>query len=479
MKRASGVLCHISSLCGDYSIGDFGNEARRFVDFLADCGFSYWQVLPFCMADDCNSPYKSYSAFSGNPYFISLSALHAEGLLTDAELASAKQHTPYACEFSRLAKERVPLLARAAARFTDWDSVDAFFADHPHIADFCRFMALRKANSDTPFRTWTITEPSAEDLRLWRFIEYQFFIQWEALHRYAAARGISIIGDLPIYVADESSDVWAEPTQFQLDGDGSPAWVAGVPPDYFSADGQLWGNPLYRWDTMQQDGFRWWRDRLRETFSLFDGVRIDHFRGFESYYAIPATATTAKEGTWVKGPGMEFVRAIKECANGKTVIAEDLGDITPEVAALVQESGFPGMRVFQFAFLGDPDTVHLPHNYPANTVAYTGTHDNNTLLGYLWELDADTRRHMLSYCGFEEAEWNTPRSLDLMIRTMFRSHADLCILPIQDVLGYGADTRMNTPGRADGNWSYRITREQLSAIDRQAWLARNKLYSRA
>lgn len=261
---------------------------------------------------------------------------------------------------------------------------------------------------------------------------------------------------------------------FLLDEDGNPTDVAGVPPDYFSADGQLWGNPLYDWKTMEKDGYKWWCDRISHMAKMFDAVRIDHFRGIESFWAVPATAKTAKEGKWVKGPGMKLINAIKKAAGDTQIIAEDLGDITPEVYQLVKDSGFPGMKVFQFAFLAD-NSPHQPHNYEENCVAYTGTHDNNTILGYLWELDDGTRQRMLKYCG-HSGDWQS--GCASIIRTMLASHAGLVIMPIQDLLGYGCDTRLNTPGKAEGNWMYRITREQLDGIDRQYYKELNQLYCR-
>ncbi|MBR2460578.1 MAG: 4-alpha-glucanotransferase [Clostridia bacterium] len=476
MKRSSGVLMHVSSLWGDYSEGSFGSEALEWIDFLCDCGFSVWQTLPFCLPDEYNSPYKSFSAFSVNPYFIDLPTLRRRGLITDAELEAARQETPYSCEFDRLNGERMKLLSKAAKRFGASKRIDEFMAEHPHVESFCRFMALRKANGDAPWQEWSIDIPDSDELCTWRFTQYTFFEQWEEIKAYANRRGISIIGDIPIYVALDSSDVWSDPSQFQLDRNNMPVSVAGVPPDYFCEDGQLWGNPLYDWDKMSGDGFRWWRERMRFMTELFDGVRIDHFRGLESYFTIPATEKTARNGKWVKGPGMKLIKALREECGDKLLIAEDLGDITPEVHELVRESGFPGMRVLQFAFMGDKSSPHLPHNYPQNCIAYTGTHDNNTLLGYVWEIDEATRRTLFAYCGYAGGDWD--HAYDSLLRTMFASHAGLLILPVQDLLFYGSDTRFNTPGKSDGNWSYRLTREQLKNIDRAKLREWNRLYGR-
>ncbi len=467
---------HISSLWGEYSEGSLGKAAKEWIDFISDCGFGVWQVLPFCLPDDFSSPYKSYSAFSLNPYFIDLDRLHEMGLLTSAELEGARQCTPYSCEFERLFAERMPLLARAAERFSDSGKIRGFLDGHKQTENFCRFMALRKANGELTWNEWTVGEPDESEQRLWEFTQYIFFEQWKEIREYAHERGVKIIGDIPIYVSWDSADVWSNPTQFLLDARSLPTAVAGVPPDYFAKDGQLWGNPLYDWEAMQSDGFSWWKERISFMTELFDGVRIDHFRGIESYYSIPADAKTAKDGVWCKGPGLALIDAIKSVSGDRLLIAEDLGDITDAVHELVEKSGFPGMRVLQFGFQGDSDSPHLPHNYKNNCIAYTGTHDNNTLLGYVWELDADTRKRLLSYCGFEGDDWNS--CYDSILRTMFASHAGLLILPVQDLLLYGSDTRLNVPGRSGGNWSYRITRGQLDGINRDKFRKWNSEYGR-
>ncbi len=475
MQRKSGVLMHVSSLPGEYSTGSFGKEAKNFIDFLSDCGFGYWQVLPFCMVDEYNSPYKSYSTFAGNPFFVDLEILCDKGLLTNTELEENKQHTPYLCEFDRLQNERFELLKKASSRVTDRKEIKKYIEKSSYLAEFCRFMALKASNGDLPWYEWTSKDIDEDILFAWQFIQYEFFTQWAEIREYASQKDIKLIGDIPIYVSLDSSDVWSSQKLFKLGKDGKPTLVAGVPPDYFSEDGQLWGNPLYDWAEMKKDGYKWWCDRIAHMASMFDAVRIDHFRGIESYWAIPAKAKTAKEGKWMKGPGMALIKAIKAAAGSTEIIAEDLGDITPAVAKLVRDSGFPGMRVFQFGFLSGDDSTHLPHNYPENCVAYTGTHDNNTLLGYLWELDDGTRQHMLDYCGHQK-EWQS--GCNSIIRTMFASHASLVMMPVQDLLGYGADTRLNTPGRADGNWAYRVTKEQLESIDKSYFKQLNRLYFR-
>ena len=477
MSRGSGVLMHISSLWGEYSIGSFGKEAFEFVDFLSECGFSYWQVLPFCMVDECNSPYKSYSAFGGNPYFVDLDTLFEKGLLTGDDLQSARQQTPYSAEYVRLYHTRFNLLKKASEKTDDEyrKKIEEFTENNFYLKQFCEFMALKYANEEKCWTEWTVDVTDPQILFAWKFIQYEFFTQWAKIKEYANAKGIKIIGDIPIYVAHDSADVWGNKKYFELTEDGQPKLVAGVPPDYFCPDGQLWGNPLYKWDEMKKDGFSWWKARIENMFTLFDGVRIDHFRALESYWAVDAKETTAREGKWVKGPGKEFIDVINSIKGDKFIIAEDLGLITKAVEELVEYSGYPGMRVLQFGFIESGDNPHKPHNYPQNCVAYTGTHDNNTLLGYVWELGDHLRGELMEYAG-HTGDWNN--GYDSIIRMIFMSNADTVILPIQDLLGYGSDTRLNIPGKADGNWQFRITRHQLGEINREKYKRLNFLYKR-
>lgn len=470
---------HISSLPGRFGCGAFGQEAYRFADLLAESGFSCWQTLPFGWPDEHGSPYKSISAFAGNPYFIDLVTLMKDGLLTEEELQHAEQKSPWLCEFERLSQERIPLLARAASRVCPElrKTIEQFAQEHLHIDHFCRFMAAKKANQG---RKWQEFDPAVqadpEDLFLHRFIQYEFLTQWLKLKQYANEKGIEIIGDIPIYLDIDSSDVWMNPENFQLDEQGSPKAVAGVPPDYFAADGQLWGNPLYDWDAMKKEGYTWWMDRIRWQLTLFDGIRIDHFRALSAYWSVPAGAKTAKEGKWIKGPGIQFVRMLKKIADGKLIIAEDLGDIDDGVRKLLNMSGLPGMRVFQFAFLAE-DTPHKPHNYPENCVAYSGTHDNNTLLGFVWEMTQQERAVMMDYIGWPLDFWKD--SCPIILKMLLRTPAERVIFPIQDILGYGADTRMNIPGVPENNWAFRLKQEQLDSIDRVYFLRQNRQYGRA
>ena len=477
MSRSSGVLMHVSTLPGGYSCGALGSQAKQWIDTIKAAGFTYWQVLPFCLPDEVNSPYKSYSAFSLNPLFIDLDTLFEAGLLTEEELAAAKQENCYVCEFERLGRERMALLAKAASRFNEPEKIEGFLNKHPHTEGFCRFMALKKANGGLEWQQWTTDEADEEEYRTWAFTQYEFYREWKEIKAYANENGVKIIGDMPIYVSADSADVWADKDLFQLEDTGYPAKVAGVPPDYFAEDGQLWGNPLYNWAAMKRTRYKWWKERVKFTAELFDGVRIDHFRAVESYYAIPATETTAKHGEWLKGPGMGLVNAIRQAAKNLLVIAEDLGDITDEVRALVKESGFPGMRVLQFGFLSDASNPHLPHNYIENCVAYTGTHDNNTLLGFVWEQDGGHKQWIADYFGHPDVS-RMEGCFDTVERTMLMSRADLVILPVQDLLRYGADTRMNKPGEPEGNWAVRFTEEQLNGIDTEKFRKWNAIYGR-
>ena len=476
MQRKSGVLMHVSSLNGDYSVGSLGREAFEFIDFLAEGGFSYWQILPLCMTDECNSPYKSLSSFAGNPMLIDLPTLALKGLLTSKELEGARQTTPYYCEYDRLSAERLDMLRIAASRVADKKPIIDFIDTDRELSAACEFMALREANGGRPWYEWTSDSVDESELFFWKFAQYEFFSQWGEVKKYANSKGIEIIGDLPIYVALDSCDVWANKQLFLIDKDNAPTCVAGVPPDYFSSEGQLWGNPLYDWSAMARDGYAWWGRRISAMLSMLDGIRIDHFRALEAYWSIPAGAKSAKEGHWEKGPGKSFIDRIKEIAGEKLIIAEDLGDITDGVRELLEYSGFPGMRVLQFGFLGEENSIHMPHNYPKNCIAYTGTHDNNTLLGFIWESNDTDRKRLFDYCNAELDNWEA--SYEKVIKTVLASAADTVIVPIQDLLRFGSDTRMNIPGKPAGNWQYRITRENLESIDIGRYAYLNKLYGR-
>lgn len=476
MKRASGVLLPLFSLPGGFSCGSLGRAARTWIDTIREAGFSVWQILPVGIPDEHHSPYLSASSFGGNPFYLDPELLFEEGLLSREELEGAREETPYLCEYDRLNRERLALLCRAAGRVADRGPVERFIRENPRVGDTCLFLALKEKNGGLPWWEWTEKTPDEAALFAWQWMQYEFARQWDALHDYAKAAGVSILGDLPFYVALDSADIWRDPAQFQLDRKGRPKAVAGVPPDYFSADGQLWGNPLYDWAHMKRDGYSYWRERAAYAFSLYDALRIDHFRAAAAYWSVPAGAETAREGHWETGPGMAFCRMLDEAGGGKPVLAENLGLIDEKVDSLLSEAGYPGMAVFQFGFDGDPKNPHLPHNYTPHLAAYPGTHDNNTLLGFLWELDEGTRARVFEYLGLPADDWG--RNCREILRALWMSAAGLLILPLPDLLGYGADTRFNTPGRAEGNWRVRFTAEQIASIDTALFRRWNTLYNR-
>lgn len=499
IKRSSGVLLHISTLPGKYGIGSFGKEAIEFSKLLKEMGFSYWQTLPFGTTDNYNSPYKSFSAFAGNPLFIDLFSLFEKGLLTEEELKENECENPYFVDFEwinktryktfRLAYERIDEIERnEIKKFVDKNS--------DWLPDFALYMTLREKNNNKDWYLWEdknlkLHEEKAIEKALkeyehevffHEFIQYEFYSQWEKTKKEINKNGIKMIGDMPIYVSLESSDVWANRELFNLSEDGSPRLVAGVPPDYFSEDGQMWGNPLYNWELMKKKDYDWWIKRIENSLLIYDMVRIDHFRAFSAYWAIPSEAESAKSGSWIKGPGMDFFNIVMKKFNNSQIIAEDLGDIDDDVRTLLKETNLPGMRVMQFAFLGDTNSIHLPHNYDRNTIAYTGTHDNNTILGWLWEASEENRKTALEYCNFTGDDWGKggyySESCRSIIRNLWQSVAELTIVPIQDLCGFGSDTKMNQPGRAKGNWAFRITKESLSQIDKD-WIKNlNNIYRR-
>ena len=454
MKRASGVLMHISSLPGEYSTGSFGDEAKEFIDFLKDCGFTYWQVLPFCMIDECNSPYKSYSAFGGNPYFINLDKLMQQGLVSKEELEGYRQQTPYSCEFVRLYHTRFELLKTISSRVSaqQRQTIEEFISGRKYLDDCCRFMALKAANDNKCWIDWKNSDIDSDILFMWKFIQYEFFMQWTELKVYANQNDIKIIGDIPIFVAYDSCDVWANKEQFLLDSDYRPSCVAGVPPDYFAKDGQLWGNPLFNWDYMKETGYQWWVNRIAYQSKIYDVIRIDHFRGFDEYYAIPYGDSTAKNGHWKPGPGMDLFTTIENKLGKLPIIAEDLGFLTDSVKQLLAATGFPGMKVLEFAFDSrDTGSGYLPHCYPNNCVVYTGTHDNDTILGWFETAPEEFQNNAIRYLRLTKEEGYHIG----MMRCAWASVADTAIMQMQDFLGLGVEGRMNTPSTLGGNWTWR------------------------
>lgn len=495
-NRSAGVLAHISSIPGKYGIGTFGREAKQFAAFLRTMDIRVWQVLPLCPTDGYNSPYAGCSAFAGNPYFIDPEILFEEKLLTESELAECIAPQPYSTDFAFLRKTRLPVFKKAFDRFIkdNMPVLEKFLTENPRLDDYALFSALKEANNQSPWWEWEdglklrdsgAIEKAKEDYSdsyfFALFLQYEFHKQYSSLREYVNSLGVSIIGDMPIYLAHDSADVWANRSLFSLDEETCALRsCAGVPPDYFSSEGQLWGNPLYDWNEMKKDGYKWWIERAEYAFTLYDAVRIDHFRAFSAYWSVPY-GKKATCGEWIKGPGMDFFNALSKAHPNPPIIAEDLGDIDDDVRKLVKDSGFPGMGVMQFAFLSDGDNTHMPYNYSSSTVAYTGTHDNNTILGWLWEADDASRRRITTYCGFE-GDWGKggpdAPCIRAIIRTLFESSAKIAIVPVQDLCGFGADTRMNTPGKADGNWAFRITAESLAQINTEFFRTTVNMYNR-
>ncbi|MDX1419920.1 MAG: 4-alpha-glucanotransferase [Rubricoccaceae bacterium] len=476
--RTCGLLLHVTSLPGRFGIGDLGPAAYRFVDFLAQAKQGLWQVLPLVPVGDGHSPYSSPSTFAGNPLFVSPERLMEDGLLRADDLADAPTFPADRVDFARAVPFREGLLRRAFARFQDGaapalrDAFDDFCRTQAGwLEDYALFAALKSHHEGRPWTDWAPPlarrDPAALDAARrehadavagHRFAQFLFARQWEALRRYAHAHRVRLLGDLPIYVAHDSADVWAHPDRFLLDDDGQPVAVAGVPPDYFSETGQRWGNPLYRWDRMHEAGYRWWIDRLTRTLSLVDLVRLDHFRGFEAYWSVPAEEATAIHGTWVEGPGAPLFEALERVLGRPLpLVAEDLGTITPGVVTLMEHFGLPGMAVLQFAFGGDADNGFRPHNFRRGAVAYTGTHDNDTFRGW-WEGGATPEERAIgrAYLGPGEPHWAA-------IRAVATSVADTVVFPLQDVLGLGSEARMNTPGQDGGNWAWRVADGALTA----------------
>lgn len=478
MKRSAGILLSISSLPSKYGIGCFSEEAYRFVDLLKASGQTYWQILPLGPTGYGDSPYQSFSAFAGNPYYIDLDELVKTGLLTEKECAASGTAEVEDVCYSDIFEKRYPLL-RKAYRNSSIRS-DKAFADFcsstPWLSDYALFMALKNHFDGAAWTEWDadirLRSPEAiaayeeklhDEIGFYEFIQYHFFRQWNALKEYANENGIQIIGDIPIYAAFDSADVWASPELFQLDKDNLPLAVAGCPPDGFAADGQLWGNPLYDWEYHKKTGYDWWIKRLEHCFKLYDVVRIDHFRGFDEYYSIPYGDETAAGGHWEKGPGIELFNAVEKALGRKDVIAEDLGFMTDTVRELVKESGFPNMKVLEFAF-DSRDTGcrndYLPHNYTENCVAYTGTHDNQTIASWFETISDEEREAAREYL----CDRYTPDNelYRVFISLIMRSRADVCIIPMQDWLGLDDDSRMNEPSTVGENWKWRVKPEQLS-----------------
>ena len=466
--RESGVLMHITSLAGKYGVGTMGKPAFDFVDFLKKAGQSCWQILPLTPTGYGDSPYQSCSTFAGNHYLIDLQKLVEDGLLNTEEIESVRwSDTEEKVNFGLLYNHKLNVLRIAFSRFAPGEDFERFCRENSSwLADFALFMALKAKTGGEPWYRWEddlkFRNPDAiwkarqalrEEIRFYCFVQYIFYTQWNALRTYAHEAGITIIGDVPIYVPLDSADVWSNPELFQLDESLNPTAVAGCPPDAFSEDGQLWGNPLYRWDLLKQDGYNWWINRLAAAGKIYDVVRMDHFRGFESYWSVPAGEATAKNGKWIKGPDMDFMNTVKARLPELRLIAEDLGFLTQAVLDLRDQSGFPGMKVLGFAFDSRDPSEYLPHTYIPNTVCYTGTHDNMTTRQWFETSGEEAVAYAREYMCLNEKEgdvWGT-------IRTAFSTVSDLCITPMQDFLNLGGESRMNFPGTmTDCNWTWRV-----------------------
>ena len=459
----------ISSLPSPCGIGTLGEDAYRFASFLAAGGQSLWQVLPLGPTSYGDSPYQSFSSFAGNPYFIDLDLLAKDGLLEPEEYRNLDWGSdPERVDYGTLYVTRYPVLHKACARLLAQDRPDfAAFCEEQKdwLEDYALFMALKGEHNGLSWFQWPeelrLRRPDAlarartrlsGEVAFWKAVQYLFFGQWRALKKYANGLGLSILGDLPIYVAGDSADVWSNPDQFQLDETGLPTEVAGCPPDGFSADGQLWGNPLFDWEAMKEDGYAWWLRRISFQFQLYDTLRIDHFRGFDSYYAIPYGDTTARNGKWKPGPGIAFFKAVNKALGKKDIIAEDLGFLTPSVRKLLKDSGYPGMKVLEFAFDSrDAESDYMPHRYPTHCVVYTGTHDNDTIMGWMASAPKKDVSYAKAYLRLSKREgyhWG-------MMRSAWASPADLAVMQFQDLLGLGSEARMNIPSTLGNNWQWR------------------------
>jgi 4-alpha-glucanotransferase len=491
-KRGCGVLLHPTSLPGPGGIGSIGNDARRFVDLLADMGMSYWQVLPLTPPACGNSPYSAFSAFAGNPLMIDLDQIVADGHL------SAKCNKDCLDEsrvdFEMVSTIKMKLLQKAGAKFLADEAAQCkqefwdFCNSTPWLHNFALFMALKHRHKGRAWDKWpagfAILTPEnyekasidlGSEIGILKYIQWQFFRQWKKIRTYAAGKGISIIGDIPIFVGYDSADVWSHHELFLLDQKGKPTAVAGVPPDYFSSTGQLWGNPLYDWEEMGHQKFTWWIERFKSMYELFDIIRVDHFRGFEAAWHVPAYETTAINGTWVDAPGTFFFDSVFAALGKLPVIAEDLGIITPEVVALRDRYDFPGMKIMQFAFDSGSANPYLPHNYQINTVVYTGTHDNDTTIGWYHSLSDAQRKHINNYVGGSGMAEDV---VNCMLRTALMSVANTAIIPLQDLLRLGNEARMNIPGTAFGNWGWRFTWDMVASNLAGQVLDQIELYGR-
>lgn len=490
-NRASGVLMHITSLPGPYGIGSMGRYGKQFIDFLKSAGQKYWQILPVGPTGYGNSPYQAFSAFAGNPFIIDIEELIEANYITEAALAAYDfTSNPEVVDYDKIIAQKVMLLKECYQSFKathDTSEMDAFKKEHHWIDEYSVFMALKDHHNQVSWQEWEtpyrlrdrnalddFKHNNKDDIEFWVFLQWIFYTQWISLKAYANQEGVEIIGDMPIYVSADSSDTWAHPELFYFDESNQPVAVAGCPPDAFSETGQLWGNPLYDWAENEATGFKWWIQRMHSSMELYDVIRIDHFRGFESYWEIPAEDETAENGRWVKGPGMKLFDAINQAIPSMRIIAEDLGYLTEEVIQLVKDSAYPGMKVLQFAFDSREESDYLPHNYDSHCIVYTGTHDNDTVMGWFETAAKEDVAMAIEYLSLNKEEghhWG-------FIRGAWSSVAETAIAPMQDFLGLGTEHRMNIPSTIGGNWEWRVKEEDLSDALATRMRQLTKIYGR-
>jgi len=496
-ERSAGILLHPTSLPGKFGIGDLGTEAYKFVDFLKEAGQTLWQVFPLGPTGYGDSPYQCFSAFAGNPLLVSPEKLKEEGFLSEDDLNDPSQSNPIKIDYGQAIDYKKYILKRAFNNFKSNSNgqekdFEMFCEDHKEwLDDFTLFMACKEHNGGAVWSSWEKglvqrdkkvldewTEKLSDEIQFHKFVQFNFFKQWKSIRDYANEKGIKIIGDMPIFIAYDSSDLWANKESFTVDEEGNLTFVAGVPPDYFSATGQLWGNPLYKWDEMEKDDFQWWRKRFSSLFELVDIVRIDHFRGFEAYWKILGGEETAQNGKWIKAPGEKLFNSLKKHLGELPILAEDLGVITPPVEALRDQFDFPGMKVLQFAFGTDMERKFLPHNFVQNCVVYTGTHDNDTTKAYFEKEKSnkeinDIYEHAQTYLNYFGDD-----ILNELIRVAYASVANIVIIPMQDILKLGSDARMNFPSTTGGNWAWRFTWDQIDENLSKHYSGLTQLYER-
>ncbi len=470
INRSAGIFLHPTSLASPFGIGDLGAAAYEWITLLAKSNQRYWQVCPLGPTGYGDSPYQSLSSFAGNTLLISPVKLLEDGLLSRQDIGAYPALPESFVDFQAVEREKEKLFRKAFSRFVDSDDFLQFCENEKQWLDsYAIFVVIKKNNGGKPWSAWDaalkLGYPAAlnsmkqfehKEIRYQKFLQFMFHRQWRDMKAYAATQGIRIVGDIPIYVAYDSADAWSKPDYFEFDSSCNPIRVAGVPPDYFSAAGQLWGNPIYKWDFMRVDHYSWWLSRIRKTLQLVDLIRLDHFRGFESFWAIKADRADAVQGEWVAGPGMEFFNQVRQAFGDLPFIAEDLGNITPQVIGLRLAAGIPGMKVMQFAFDDDPANWHLPYNIVPDNIVYTGTHDNDTTLGWFSKLQGKEKKKVLEYCNCR-----IETVVENFIRTAYATPGNLCVVPIQDILNLDSAHRMNTPGTKTGNWKWRLTIDML------------------